>query len=65
MKGFIKNEKLLESHTKLLKLSQSRSETNWLLANDSFKQIFMVLSRQILMNNEVLLRLRINESEFC
>ena len=34
MKGFIKNEKLLESHTKLLKLSQSRFETNWLLAND-------------------------------
>ena len=66
-KNFIENEKWLfrSKPRSFSKLSWSRFETHCFLLNDSFKQIFVVFPRGILVNNEVVSRLAIKQSGFC
>ena len=46
------------------KLVRSRFEIHCFLSNDSLKQIFMVSFRVMLVNNKVILKLAIKQSEF-
>ena len=61
----MKNGSFVASHRCFSKVIQSRFETHYFLSNDSFEQIFIVSSRGMLVNNEVMSRLAINQSEFC
>ena len=47
-----KNNCFVASRRNFLKVAQPRFETHCFLSNDSFKQIFMVSSRGMLINNE-------------
>ena len=59
----MKNDSFVTSRRSFSKLARSEFETNYFLSNESFKQIFMVLSRRMLVNNEVMSRLAIKQSE--
>ena len=61
----MKNDSFVASRRSFSKLTRSRLETHCCLSNDSFKQMFMVSSRGMLVNNEVMSRLAIRQSEFC
>ena len=61
----MKNDSFVASRRSFSKLTRSRLETHCCLSNDSFKQMFMVSSRGMLVNNEVMSRLAIKQSEFC
>ena len=61
----MRKDSFVASRRSFSKLAQSRFETHYFLPNDSFKQIFMVSSRGMLVNNEVMSRLDIKQSEFC
>ena len=58
----MKNDILITNHRSFSKLSQSIFETNCFLSNDLFKKIFMVPSRGMLVNNEVMSRFTIKQS---
>ena len=61
----MKNDSFVASRRSFSKLAKSRFKTHCLLSNDSFKQMFMVSSGGILVNNEVMSRLAIKQSQFC
>ena len=61
----MKNYSFAGSHRRFSKLTRSRLETHCCLSNDSFKEMFMVSSRGMLVNNELMSRLAIKQSEFC
>ena len=61
----MEDDSFVASRGSFSKLARSRFETHCFLSNDSFKQIFMVSSRGMLVKNEVILRLAIKQSQFC
>ena len=61
----MKNDSFVASRRSFSKLARSRFENIAFLSNDSLKQIFMVSSKGMLVNNEVMSRLAIKQSEFC
>ena len=61
----MRKDSFVASRRSFSKLAQSRFETHYFLSNDSFKQIFMVSSRGMLVNNEFMSRPAIKQSEFC
>ena len=61
----MKNDSFVASCRSFSKLVRSRFETYCFLSNNSFEQMFMVSSRGMLVNNEVMSRLAIKQSEFC
>ena len=61
----MKNDFIVASCRSFSKLARSRFETHFFFSNDSSKQIFIVSSRGMLVNNEVMSRLSVKQSEFC
>ena len=61
----MKNDSFAATLRSFSKLARSRFEAHCFLPNDLFKQMFMVSSRGMLVNNEVVSRLAIKQSEFC
>ena len=50
----MKNDSFVASRRDFSRQARSSSETHRLLSNNSFKQIFMVSFRRLLVNNEVM-----------
>ena len=61
----MKNDSFVASYKSFSKPVRSRFETYFFLSNNSFEKIFLVLSRGMLVNNEVMSWLAIKQSEFC
>ena len=61
----MKNNSFVARHRSFSKLFWSRFQTHYFLSNDPFKQILMVSSRGMLVNNEIISRLAIKQLKFC
>ena len=61
----MKNDSFVASGRSFSNLIRSRFETHCCLSHYSFKQMFMVSSRGMLVNNEFMSRLTIKQSQFC
>ena len=59
----MKNDSFVANRRSFSKLARSRFETYCFLSNNSFEQMLMVSSRGMLVNNEVMSRLAIKQSE--
>ena len=61
----MKKDSLVASRSSFSKLSSLKFKLNWLLVNDSIKQIFMVLLKGTLVNNKIMSRLAMKKTEIC
>ena len=61
----MKNDSFVASRRSFSKLARSRFETYCFFSNNSLAEMFMVSCRGMLVNNEVMSRLAIKQSEFC
>ena len=61
----MKTNSFIASCRSFSKLAWSRYETHCFLSNDSFKEIFMLASRGMLVNNEVTSKFATKQSELC
>ena len=61
----MKNYSFVASRRSFYKLARSRFETYCFSSNNSFEQMFIVSSRGMLVNNEVMSGLVIKQSELC